>query len=47
MALFNDVYCQICERFINEEPWNKHFYFSGHLHRELNGYWPTFFYKEN
>ena len=43
MALFNDVYCQICDRFILEERWNKHLYSSKRLHREVNGYWPAFF----
>ena len=43
MALFNDVYCQICDRFIFKERWNKHLYSSRHLHREVKGYWPAFF----
>ena len=43
MALFNDVFCQICHRFYTKERWNKHLYCSRHLHREVNGYWPAFF----
>ena len=43
MALFNDIYCEICDRFITKEQWNKHFYSSRHLHRERIGYWPAFF----
>ena len=43
MALFNDVYCQICDRFITKKHWNKHLYSSRHLNREINGYWPAFF----
>ena len=43
MALFNDVYCQVCDRFITEERWNKHLYSSKYSHRKVNGYWPAFF----
>ena len=43
MAIFNDVFCQICDRFYTKERWNKHLYSSRHLHREVNGYWPSFF----
>ena len=43
MALFNDIFCQICDRFYTKERWNKHLFSSRHLHREVNGYWPTFF----
>ena len=43
MALFSDVYCQICDRFITKEQWNKHFFPSRHLHREVNGFWPAYF----
>ena len=43
MPIFNDTYCQICDRFITKERWNKHLYSSRHLHREVNGYWPAFF----
>ena len=43
MALFNDIFCQICDRFYTKERWNKHLYSSRHLHREINGYWPAFF----
>ena len=43
MALFNDIFCQICDRFYTKERWNKHLYSSRHLHREVNGYWSAFF----
>ena len=42
MAHFNDTFCQIFDRFNTKEQWNKHFYSSRHLHREVNGYWPAF-----
>ena len=43
MALFNDIYCKICDRFLTKEQWNKHRFSSRHLHREANGYWPAYF----
>ena len=43
MTLFNDIFCQIRDRFYTKERWNKHLYSSRHLHREINGYWPAFF----
>ena len=43
MAPFNDVYCQICDRFITKEQWNKHLYSAKHLNREAKGFWPAFF----
>ena len=43
MALFNNVYCQICDRFIKKEQWNKHLYSSRYLDGEVNAYWPAFF----
>ena len=43
MALFNDIFCQICDRFYTKEQWNKHLYSNRHLHGEINGYWPAFF----
>ena len=43
MALFNDIYCQICDRFISKEQGNKHLYSSSHLHREVIGLWPALF----
>ena len=42
MAIFHDIYCQICDRFITKGRWNKHLYSSRHLHREVKGYWPAF-----
>ena len=43
MALFNDLFCQICDKFYTKERWNKHLYSSRLLHREVKGYWPAFF----
>ena len=43
MVIFNDIFCQICDRFYTKEQWNKHLYSSRHLNREVNGYWPAFF----
>ena len=43
MSFFNDTYCQLCERFITKEQWNKHLSSSRPLHREVNGYWPAYF----
>ena len=43
MVVFNDIFCQICDRFYTKERWNKHLYYSRHLHKEVNGYWPAFF----
>ena len=43
MTLFNDTYCQICDRFLTRERWHKHVYSSRHLHREINDYWPALF----
>ena len=43
MATFNDINCQICDRFISKEQWNKHLYSNRHLHSEVNGFWPAFF----
>ena len=43
MAVFNDIYCQLCDRFITKERWNKHFFCSRLLHKEVNGYWPAYF----
>ena len=43
MVFFNDIYCQICDRFITRKRWNKYLYSNQHLHREVNGYYPVFF----
>ena len=39
----NNIYCQICDRLITKEQWNKYLYSSRLLHREVNGYRPTYF----
>ena len=43
MSNLDYTYCQLCERFITKNDWIKHLYSSRHLHREVNGYWPTYF----
>ena len=43
MALFSDIYCQNCDRFIAKKQWNKHLFSSRRLRREVNGYWPAYF----
>ena len=43
MAFLKDTYCQLCERFLTKEQWNKHLYSSRPLHRVVNGYWPAHF----
>ena len=43
MAFFNDIFCQLGERFITKEEWIKPLYSSRHLHREVNGHWPSCF----
>ena len=41
MALLNVLYCQLCDKFLTKEEWNKHLYSSRHIHREVSGYWPA------
>ena len=43
MPLLNDTYCQFCERFITKQQWNTHLCSSGHLHKEVNRCWPSYF----
>ena len=43
MALFNDIYCQICDGLITKEQWNKYLFCSEHTHKEVIGYWPAYF----
>ena len=43
MALFNDKYCQTCDRLITNEQLNEDFFSSRHFPREMNGYWPAYF----
>ena len=45
MALFNDIYCQICDRFYTKEQWKKRFFSSRHIYKEVNGNWPAYFPK--
>ena len=39
MSFLDDTYCQLCERFITKEQWNKHLYSSRHLHKKA--YFPN------
>ena len=41
--MLHDTYCQLCEKLISKEQWNKHLFSCRHIHREVNGYWPAFF----
>ena len=43
MSFLDDTYCQLCERFITKEQWNKHLYSSRHLHKKAFGYYPAYF----
>ena len=43
MSLFNDIFCQTCDRFFTKEQWNKHPYSNRPLHQEVNGYWSACF----
>ena len=43
MSILDDTYCQLSERLITKEQWNKCFFSSRHVHREVNGYWPAYF----
>ena len=43
MAFFIDTYCQVCEKFLTKEQWNKHLHSSRHLHREVNGIRSSYF----
>ena len=43
MALLDDTYCQLCERFITKEQLTKHPYSSRPLHRQAYGYWSAYF----
>ena len=47
MAVFNDIFCQIFDRIITKERWNKHLYSSRYLLKEVNGFGQHFFHKEN
>ena len=38
MPLFNETYCQLCERFLSKKQRNKRLSSSRHLHKEVNGY---------
>ena len=43
MSFLDDTYCQLCERFITKEQWNKHLYSSRHLHKKAYGYTSAYF----
>ena len=43
MSFLDDTYCQLCERFIAKEQWNKHLYSIRYLHKKAYGYTPAYF----
>ena len=43
MSFLNDTYCQICERLITWEQWDKDLYSRRHLHKKTHGYTPAYF----
>ena len=43
MSLLDNTYCQLCEKFITKQKWDKHVYSSGLSHKEANGQKPTYF----
>ena len=43
MPFLDDTFCQLCERFITKEQWNKHLYSSRHLHKKAYGYTSAYF----
>ena len=43
MSFLDDTSCQLCEKFITKEQWNKHLYSSRHLHKKAYGYTPAYF----
>ena len=45
MSISDDTYCQLCERLITTEDWNKQLFSSRHLYKEARGYWPAYFPK--
>ena len=47
MAIFNDTFCRICDRFFTKKQWYKHLHSSRHLHRKGNGYWPAISPQKN
>ena len=47
MSFFGDTFCQLRERFITEEYWNKHLYSIRHLHKKVYGYTPAYFPNQN
>ena len=43
MSFLDDIFCQLCERFVTKEQWNKHLYSSRHLHKKVYGYTQAYF----
>ena len=43
MEFFIDTFCQFCKRFITKVEWIEHHYSSRNLHRDVNGYWTSYF----
>ena len=46
MSFLDDIYYQLCERFITKKDWQKHPYSSRHLQRKMNIYWPAYSAKK-
>ena len=47
MALFKDIFCQICDRFYTKERWNKHLYSRDIYIEKSMVIGQHFFHKEN
>ena len=43
MSFLNDTYCQLCEKLITKEQWNKQLYSARLLHKKAYGYTPVYF----
>ena len=43
MAFFNDTLCQIREKIITKEQWNKHLFSCRHLYTKVIGDWSACF----
>ena len=47
MAVFNDINCQVCDRFITKEQWNKHFFLVDFYIEKETDIGLPFFHEEN
>ena len=41
-SFFSDTYCQLCERFITKEKWNKRLFSNRHIYEETYGFWTAY-----